>query len=127
MGGLASCNHDCENIPSAISFTLALSGQTVSPEVNKVSSSTHSADLWKKEEGNIKQPQLQERFQANTRGTNQCVCIVEKLIFFKLSTGFSLSAGNWLQKPTRFEPRTFWEKGKARPNASLKLTTELDF
>ena len=54
MGGLASCNHDCENIPSAISFTLALSGQTVSPEVNKVSSSTHSADLWKKEEGNVK-------------------------------------------------------------------------
>ena len=31
MGGLASCNHDCDNIPSAISFTLALSGQTVSP------------------------------------------------------------------------------------------------
>ena len=44
-GVIASCNHDCENIPSAISFTLALSGQTVSPEVNKVSSSTHSADL----------------------------------------------------------------------------------
>ena len=45
-----SCNHDWENIPSAITFILAFSGQTVCPEVNKVSSSNHSEDLWKKKE-----------------------------------------------------------------------------
>ena len=82
MGGLAGCNHDCENIPSAISFTLALSGQTVSPEVNKVSSSTHSADLWKKEEGNIKTATTPRTFSGeHQRDKSMCLYYGEAHIF----------------------------------------------
>ena len=51
---------------------------------------------------------------------------MEKLIFFKLSTGFSLSAGNWLKKRLGLSHVLFRKNGKARPNASLKLITELD-
>ena len=82
MGGLASCNHYCENIPSAISFTLALSGQTVSPEVNKVSSSTHSADLWKKEEGNMKTATTPRTFSGEQqRDKSMCLYYGEAYIF----------------------------------------------
>ena len=116
MVGLASCNHDCENIPSAISFTLALSGQTVSPEVNKVSSSTHSADLWKKEEGNMKTATTPRTFSGEHQ-RDKSICIMEKLIFFKLSTGFSLSAGNWLKNQLDLSHVLFGKRGKARPNA----------
>ena len=46
-------------------------------------------------------------------------------LFFKL-TGFSLTVGNWLKNRLGLDHVLFGKKGKTRPNASLKLTTELD-
>ena len=93
MGGFAykrqlhiefSGNHDWKNIPSAISFTLAFSGQTVSPEVNKVSSSTHSADLWKKKKKETWKSQTSKSVFRRTPEGQINVSIMEKLIFFEV-------------------------------------------
>ena len=77
-----SCNHDWKIIPLAISFTLTFSGQTVCPEVNKVSSSNHSTDLWKKRRKKHKKVKPPRTFSGeHQRDRSTCLYYGEAHLF----------------------------------------------